>query len=58
MAELLLAPIVILLVMAGWVWVDQVYRAFARRHPELGPFRDEEGGCGSCRCRNGGCGNR
>ncbi len=44
------------LVMAG-VAVDGIYRRFARRHPELGPFRKEGGGCGACsggHCGSGG----
>jgi hypothetical protein len=43
----------ILILLMGWVLVQQVYRLFARRHPELGPFRSEGGGCG---CHGGGCG--
>ena len=39
--------------------VDRLYRAFARQHPELGPFRDSEKGCGSCSggsgCSGGSC---
>ena len=30
------------------IGVDHLYRAFARQHPQLGPFRDSEKGCGSC----------
>jgi len=30
------------------VGVDRIYRAFAQRNPQLGPFRDSEKGCGSC----------
>lgn len=41
--------------------VDRLYRAFARRHPHLGPFRDSEKGCGSCTeskgCAGGSCEN-
>lgn len=33
--------------------VDRLYRAFALRNPQLGPFRDSDKGCGSC---SGGCG--
>lgn len=38
--------------------VDRCYRAFARRNPQLGPFRDGEKGCGSCsggHCGGGSC---
>lgn len=45
MVSLLAASFTIFLVLAGWVWVQQVYARFAARHPELGPFRTEEGGC-------------
>lgn len=47
------AILCIFAVFAGWVGVQHLARAFARRHPEFGPVRDE-GGCGSC-C---GCANR
>lgn len=43
----------ILLIMLGGIAVDRLYRLFARRHPELGPFRESGGGCGG-HC--GGCG--
>lgn len=50
----------ILLLLLGWVVVQQFYRLFARRHPELGPFRSESGGCGCCSssgaCGGGACG--
>lgn len=54
----LLAIALILLLLLGWVVVQQVYRLFARRHPELGPFRKEGGGCGCCSggaCGGGAC---
>jgi hypothetical protein len=28
--------------------VDRFYGRFARRNPELGPFRRNDGGCGCC----------
>ncbi|MBM4181015.1 MAG: hypothetical protein FJ209_05620 [Betaproteobacteria bacterium] len=38
--------------------VQRIYEGFARRHPELGPFR-ETGKCGSCggggACSGGSC---
>ncbi len=43
----------ILLIMLAGIVVDRFYKLFARRHPELGPFRKEAGGCGG-HC--GGCG--
>lgn len=36
------------MLLLGWVAVQRSYRSFARRHPQLGPFRDEHGGCGGC----------
>jgi len=49
----------ILALLLGWILVQQAYRRFARRHPELGPFRDvDNAGCGSCsggRCGSGHC---
>lgn len=30
------------------IGIDRLYRRFARRHPELGPFRNPNAGCGSC----------
>jgi len=28
--------------------VDRLYRRFAARHPQLGPFRKNDGSCGCC----------
>lgn len=43
----------------GWILVQEVARRFARAHPELGPFREEGGGCGgNCGCHGGGCQKR
>jgi hypothetical protein len=30
------------------ITVDRIYRTFAQRNPQLGPFRDPDKGCGSC----------
>ena len=35
------------LMLAG-ITVDRLYRRFAARHPQLGPFRKNDGGCGCC----------
>lgn len=35
------------LLLAG-IAVDRIYRAFAEKYPQLGPFRKAGGGCGSC----------
>ncbi|MCP5277181.1 MAG: hypothetical protein H6935_02330 [Thiobacillus sp.] len=45
----------ILLIMLAGIVVDRYYKLFARRHPELGPFRKEGGACGG-HCGSGGCG--
>ena len=58
MAKVLLASLIIFLVLAAWVTVERLYAAFAARHPELGPFRRNDGGCscgsGSCERRSDG----
>ena len=48
--------LIILGLMAGWIAVQQMARAFARRHPEFGPAREEGGGCGGlfCLCKDKG----
>jgi hypothetical protein len=38
--------------LAGGILVQALYRHFARRHPELGPFREDKG-CGSCSAGSG-----
>jgi hypothetical protein len=41
------------------IGVDRLYRAFAQRNPQLGPFRDSDNGCGCCSakgsCAEGAC---
>ena len=32
----------------GGILVDRLYNRFARRNPQLGPFRKNDGGCGCC----------
>jgi hypothetical protein len=56
--EALYASAVILVILLVGLCVDALYRRFARRHPALGPFRAEGGGCGSCACGSGRCGGR
>ena len=55
MVEFLMTSVVIFTVMVGWLYVQDLYRRFAQRHPELGPFRGEGGCGGSCSCKQGGC---
>jgi len=60
MVEVLTASLVVFGVLAGWLWVEALYRRFAARHPESGPFRDSSGGCGGgcCSCSRGACDSR
>jgi hypothetical protein len=46
---------VILALLSGWIVVQHLARAFAARHPEMGPAREEGGGCGGlfCLCDHG-----
>lgn len=56
MVRFLAASLVIFSVLWGWIWVQAAYARFALRHPELGPFRGEGGGCGGgCSCSSGSC---
>lgn len=50
MRTYLLASALIFVILLAWVGVQGVYRRFARRHPRLGPYREDAcGGCtGSC----------
>lgn len=49
----------ILAFMLGGLWVNRIYRGFAARNPQLGPFRDpDQRGCGSCRGGDGCSGER
>lgn len=47
----------ILAIMLFGIGVQRAYERFARRHPELGPFRDTGKGCGCCSgsCGSGSC---
>ena len=46
---------IILALLLGWIAVQHAARRFARRHPELGPAREEGSGCGGlfCLCKDG-----
>ena len=47
----LTATFIIFALFIVWVIVQHLSRAYARRHPEFGPAREEGGGCGrGCRC--------
>ena len=59
MLDMLIAAGVILLVLLGWIRVQQGARDFAERHPEFGPAREEGSGCGTgCHCAGGECTRR
>ena len=56
MLDYLLATGLILLLLVGWILVQQGARKFAARHPEFGPAKEEGSGCGkSCSCSQGHC---
>jgi len=48
MSRYLLTIGLILALMLAGIAVRRLYDRFAKRHPELGPFRQEGGGCGCC----------
>ena len=52
----LITILIILGLMAGWICVQHLARTYAERHPELGPAREEGGGCGGlfCLCKDRG----
>ena len=47
---------VLFALMSGAILVDRIYRRFATRNPELGPFRETDK-CGSC-CAGSGCSDK
>jgi hypothetical protein len=55
MLHYLLASLLILLLLLGWIGTQMLARRFAHRHPEFGPAREEGSGCGGCGCQNGSC---
>jgi len=51
MLDYLLATGLILLVLVGWILIQQGARNFAARHPQFGPAKEEGSGCGAgCSC--------
>lgn len=48
MGTYLITVALIFAIMAAGVGVDRLYRRFAARNPQLGPFRREKPGCGAC----------
>jgi len=56
MLDIIIAIAIILLLLIGWIIVQQLSCLYAKKHPEFGPAREEGGGCGSsCLCNNGTC---
>ncbi len=48
MTYLVTAGLILILLLAGLA-VNRMYQDFARRNPQLGPFRNPDArGCGSC----------
>jgi hypothetical protein len=43
--------------MVGGIAVERLYRRFAARNPQLGPFRSPDG-CGCCANKNTACKDR
>jgi len=56
MVDYLLAMGLILLILAGWIFVQQWARKFAAQHPEFGTTKEEGSGCGKgCGCSHNRC---
>ena len=55
MLHYLLAVLIVLLLLLGWIGTQALARRYANRHPEFGPAREEGSGCGGCGCRAGEC---
>ncbi len=53
MVNFLIASAIIMLVLLGWVAVQQLARQFAERHPEFGPYVEKRGCGGKCSCAEG-----
>lgn len=53
MTTYLVTILLVFVLMAVGIAVDRLYRRFAARNPQLGPFR-KNGGCGCCagKCAN------
>ncbi|MDH3354196.1 MAG: hypothetical protein OEL79_03140 [Chromatiales bacterium] len=53
--KMVITTALILTLLLGWLVIQHLARIFAKRHPELGPAREEGQGCGSsCGCQNKG----
>lgn len=56
MTTYLVTIALIFAIMLAGIGVERLYRLFAARNPQLGPFRKPGGGCGSC-SGGSGCGD-
>ena len=45
----LTAVVALMVIMAGWLGVQHLYRLFAEKNADCGPFR-EDGGNTTCQC--------
>jgi len=58
MVDFIIASVAILALLSCWLFVQQLARRYADRHPEFGPAKEEGSGCGkSCMCAGGSCSN-
>lgn len=50
----LIAILIIFGLLVGWIGVQHLARAYATRHPEFGPVREDGEGCGGlfCLCKD------
>ncbi len=56
MLNFIIAMLIIFVLMASWILIQQAARKYAARHPELGPAKEEGLGCGKkCGCGAGAC---
>ena len=59
MMKYIIAITVVPILLLGWLLVQHMGRRFAQKHPELGAFREEGGGCGkNCGCSGNSCTNK
>jgi len=49
MANALAAVAILFCLLGAAVAVDRLYRRFAARNPEIGPYRTPDHACGACR---------
>jgi hypothetical protein len=54
----LIAIGLIFAIMLGGIGVERLYRAFAAKNPQLGPFRQPDRNCGSCKGGSGCSGDK